>query len=128
MHRNAAKYAWLEVAALVSPKNIVIRQAGPVLLDVEDLETLICALLPALMLGRVDGKFRLALEERELDSDALIDMLGGWLDTYPIVSIEEPVGEDDPAVDRAWRWSAKSGFIHTVGTDGEMERMPAHSR
>lgn len=43
-----------------------------------------------------DGKYRLALEDRSMDSAALIDMLGGWLDAYPIASIEDPVGEDDP--------------------------------
>lgn len=42
------------------------------------------------------GKYRLALEDREMSSEALIDMLGRWLDSYPIVSIEDPVGEDDP--------------------------------
>ena len=43
-----------------------------------------------------DGKYRLALEDREMGTDALIDLLGGWIDTYPIASIEDPVGEDDP--------------------------------
>lgn len=42
-----------------------------------------------------NGKYRLALEDREMDSAALIDMLGGWLDAYPIASIEDPLGEDD---------------------------------
>ncbi|MGR3813453.1 MAG: phosphopyruvate hydratase [Cognatishimia activa] len=42
-----------------------------------------------------NGRYHLALEDREMDSSALIDMLGGWLDTYPIASIEDPVGEDD---------------------------------
>jgi len=42
-----------------------------------------------------NGSYRLALEDRELDTGALIDMLGKWLDTYPIISIEDPVGEDD---------------------------------
>jgi enolase len=42
-----------------------------------------------------NGKYRLALEDREMDSSALIDMLGGWLDAYPIASIEDPLGEDD---------------------------------
>ena len=41
------------------------------------------------------GRYRLALEDRVLDGGALIDMLGGWLDAYPIASIEDPVGEDD---------------------------------
>ena len=26
----------------------------------------------------------------------MIDLLGGWLDRYPIVSIEDPLAEDDP--------------------------------
>lgn len=43
-----------------------------------------------------DGRYRLALENREMDSAALIEMLSGWLDTYPIASIEDPLGEDDP--------------------------------
>jgi enolase len=43
-----------------------------------------------------DGEYHLALENRALDSSALIDMLGAWLDAYPIVSIEDPLGEDDP--------------------------------
>ncbi|MCY6379488.1 phosphopyruvate hydratase [Hoeflea prorocentri] len=42
-----------------------------------------------------DGRYRLALEDRELDSAAMIDMLGDWLDAYPIASIEDPLGEDD---------------------------------
>ncbi len=41
------------------------------------------------------GRYRLALEDREMDSAALIDMLGNWLDRYPIAAIEDPVGEDD---------------------------------
>ncbi|MBM1634540.1 phosphopyruvate hydratase [Sulfitobacter mediterraneus] len=42
------------------------------------------------------GQYRLSLEDRELDSSGMIDMLGRWLDTYPIASIEDPLGEDDP--------------------------------
>lgn len=42
-----------------------------------------------------EGRYRLALEDREMDSGELIDLLGNWLDTYPIVSIEDPLGEDD---------------------------------
>jgi len=44
-----------------------------------------------------NGRYRLTLEDREMDSGALIDMLGGWLDAYPIASIEDPLGEDDTA-------------------------------
>ena len=42
-----------------------------------------------------DGRYRLALEDRDMDSGQMIDMLGGWLDAYPIASIEDPLGEDD---------------------------------
>lgn len=43
------------------------------------------------------GRYRLALEDRELDTAGFIDLLAGWLDSYPIVSIEDPLGEDDAA-------------------------------
>lgn len=42
-----------------------------------------------------NGKYRLALEDREMDTKGLIDMLGSWMDAYPIASIEDPVAEDD---------------------------------
>ena len=42
-----------------------------------------------------NGRYRLALDDRELDSAAFIDLLGSWLDAYPIASIEDPLGEDD---------------------------------
>lgn len=43
-----------------------------------------------------DGRYRLARDGRELDSGGMIDLLLGWLDRYPIVSIEDPLAEDDP--------------------------------
>ena len=45
-------------------------------------------------LGR-GGKYRLALEKRELDTEGLIRMLVAWTKAYPIISIEDPLGEDD---------------------------------
>ncbi|GKQ38859.1 phosphopyruvate hydratase [Streptomyces sp. A012304] len=42
-----------------------------------------------------DGRYALALDDRTLDTAALIDMLGGWIERYPILSVEDPVGEDD---------------------------------
>lgn len=44
-----------------------------------------------------DGQYRLGLENRSLDSDGLSEMLVGWVDRYPIVSVEDPLGEDDEA-------------------------------
>jgi enolase len=41
------------------------------------------------------GRYRLGLEGRELDSDGMCEMLGRWIERYPIVSIEDPLGEDD---------------------------------
>lgn len=42
-----------------------------------------------------DGHYRLALESAEYDSDGMCELLLGWLDRYPIVSIEDPLAEDD---------------------------------
>lgn len=56
-----------------------------------------------------DGVYRLGLEGRELDGDGMVDLLGGWIDRYPIVSIEDPLGEDDPEPFRA--------FTEKYGTD-----------
>jgi enolase len=42
------------------------------------------------------GRYTLALEARELDADGLIELLLDWIDKYPIVSIEDPLAEDDP--------------------------------
>jgi len=49
-----------------------------------------------------NGRYTLALEDRSLDTGQMIDMLGRWLDTYPIVSIEDPLAEDDEEGFRAF--------------------------
>jgi enolase 1/2/3 len=49
----------------------------------------------ATQLGR-DGRYRLAREGRELDTDGMIGVLESWLARYPIVSVEDPLAEDDP--------------------------------
>jgi enolase len=41
------------------------------------------------------GRYRLALDERELDSLEMAEMLMDWCRRYPIVSIEDPLAEDD---------------------------------
>jgi enolase len=41
------------------------------------------------------GKYKLALEDKELDSDGMIRLLSGWIDRFPIASIEDPLSEDD---------------------------------
>jgi enolase len=62
------------------------------------------------------GRYKLGLEGRELDSDGMCEMLGRWIDKYPIVSIEDPLAEDDAdgfvAFTRAF-----GGKIQIVGDD-----------
>jgi enolase len=42
-----------------------------------------------------DGGYRLAAEGRQVDAAGLLDELEDWVDHHPIVSIEDPVGDDD---------------------------------
>ncbi|NQV98417.1 MAG: phosphopyruvate hydratase [Rhodospirillales bacterium] len=42
-----------------------------------------------------DGRYQLSTDARTVDSDGLSEMLLGWLARYPIVAIEDPLGEDD---------------------------------
>jgi enolase len=44
-----------------------------------------------------DGRYRLALENQDLDSDGWSERLVRWIERYPIVSIEDPLAEDDEA-------------------------------
>ena len=53
------------------------------------------------------GKYKLALEDKELDSDGMIKLLTGWIGRYPIVSIEDPLAEDDDV--------GFAAFTHAVG-------------
>ena len=45
-------------------------------------------------LGR-NGRYRFALDDRDLDRGDLTRLLSHWIARYPIVSIEDPFGEDD---------------------------------
>ena len=42
-----------------------------------------------------DGEYVLATDAKTVDSDGLSEMLLGWIDRYPIIAIEDPLGEDD---------------------------------
>jgi enolase len=44
-----------------------------------------------------DGRYRLALDGTTLDSGGMIDLLARWVDDYPILSLEDPLAEDDDA-------------------------------
>ena len=62
------------------------------------------------------GRYRLETERRTLQTDALIDLWATWLDRYPIVSLEDGIGEDDWA---GWRaLTARTGErVQLVGDD-----------
>jgi enolase len=42
-----------------------------------------------------DGRYTLGLDKRELDRDGMAEMLLDWIERFPIVSIEDPLAEDD---------------------------------
>ena len=66
--------------------------------------------------GDIPGRYRLETEHRTLDTDELIDLWGGWLDRYPIVSLEDGIAEEDWA---GWRaLNARFGDrVQLVGDD-----------
>jgi enolase len=44
---------------------------------------------------RKNGRYRMVLDGTELTTEGMIEMLVGWVDRYPILSIEDPLAEDD---------------------------------
>jgi len=62
-----------------------------------------------------DGRYTLGLEGRELDRDGWIDLLLGWTAQYPIVSLEDPLAEDDAG---GWAaFAAAAPNVQIVGDD-----------
>ncbi|HEY8449038.1 MAG TPA: phosphopyruvate hydratase [Bacillota bacterium] len=63
-----------------------------------------------------EGAYRLAGERRELDAGGMIELLGAWVERYPIVSIEDGLAEDDW---EGWRQltAALGGRLQLVGDD-----------
>lgn len=62
------------------------------------------------------GRYRLALDDRDMDSDGLIELLGRWIDRFPIISIEDPLAEDDTAGMQAFT-RAFGDRVQIVGDD-----------
>jgi enolase len=63
-----------------------------------------------------NGRYRLALEGRDYDSEEWSAQLLQWLATYPIMSIEDPMAEDDPAGMIAFMRAAGTR-VQVVGDD-----------
>lgn len=65
---------------------------------------------------RRDGVYQLGLEGRRYTTEEWIDVLSGWIERYPILSIEDPVAEDDEAGMRQFtaRWGDR---IQIIGDD-----------
>jgi enolase len=71
--------------------------------------------IAASQFGR-DGRYRMGLDKRELDGEELAELLLGWLKRYPIVSIEDPLAEND--TQGLVRFTAAAGpRVQVVGDD-----------
>jgi enolase len=62
------------------------------------------------------GRYRFGLENREFDSDALGELLLRWIERYPIVSVEDPLAEDD-ARGMARFTAAAGDRVQIIGDD-----------
>ena len=71
--------------------------------------------IAASSLTDTDGRYRLARAGLVLDSPAMIDLLADWTARFPIVSIEDGLGEEDWA---AWpALTRRLGAIQLIGDD-----------
>jgi enolase len=63
-----------------------------------------------------NGRYKLAVEGREYDTEEWLEVIYGWIRRYPIVSVEDPVGEDDPEGMRSF--TKKVGeTVQVIGDD-----------
>jgi enolase len=66
----------------------------------------------ATALEGVDGRYHLAREGRVLGADAMIDMIQAWIREFPIVSIEDGLGEED--------WSGWKSLMQRLGDSTQL--------
>jgi enolase len=63
-----------------------------------------------------NGRYRLAADATEVDTEGLIELLAGWCRRYPIVSVEDPVAEDDDS-GMAMFTAAVGDRVQVIGDD-----------
>lgn len=63
-----------------------------------------------------EGAYQLALDGRRLDSDQMIELVVGWCNRYPVLSVEDPVAQDHIEA-MAKFTSAVGGKVQVVGDD-----------
>jgi enolase len=63
-----------------------------------------------------DSRYRLAADATEFETERLIELLRGWCRRYPIVSVEDPVAEDDDAGMSSFT-GAVGDCIQVIGDD-----------
>jgi len=110
----------------VSPKNMLLGPAGPVLLEVLVASIEAAGFVPGADVGIAldiaasefgkGGQYTLGLDDVRFDTDAMIEKLLKWIERYPIVSIEDPLSEDDEAGMIAFTRAAGSK-VQIVGDD-----------
>jgi enolase len=63
-----------------------------------------------------DGRYELASEGRSVTGAELVDEIAGWVDAYPIVSVEDVAAEDDG---EAWPYATErlGGRVQLLGDD-----------
>jgi enolase len=63
-----------------------------------------------------DGGYRLSVERHVCSTDEWIDRIATWVDRYPIISIEDPLAEDDWS---GWRQVTErlGGRVQLIGDD-----------
>ncbi len=63
-----------------------------------------------------NGRYMLAREGRALTAAELVDEIAGWVDAYPIVSVEDVAGEDDK---EGWQYATArlANRVQLVGDD-----------
>ncbi|AIO36668.1 phosphopyruvate hydratase [Burkholderia pseudomultivorans] len=65
---------------------------------------------------RRDGRYHLAVEQRDYDTAEWIEIMDGWIRRYPIASVEDPVAEDDAEGMRAFT-ALVGDTVQVIGDD-----------